>query len=288
MDVVFQIVANSIIAGSLYTLIASGFTLTYSTTKFFNITHGVMTAVGAYTVFFLGKILGMPLLLAIIVGVLFAGLLGWVLNYFIYQPLRKKNASQLSLLVASLGAFTAIQACISLAFSSQFQTISHTAVMQKTFSIVGASVTQIQLIIVASALISFVSLTFFLKKTRFGTAIRAVSDDEEVAKVIGINTDKVIGIAFFIASALAGLAGILIGFDSAIEPTMGLALLMKGVTASIVGGLTSIFGAVVGSFLVSFVENFGIFYTAGEWRDAIVFTLLIIFLMFRPNGIIRT
>lgn len=288
MDIVPQIVANSLIAGSLYTLLSSGFTLAHSTTKFFNITHGVMAALGAYTVFFLGKTLGIPLLPAIILGVLFAGFAGWLLNRFIYRPLRKKKASQLVLLVASLGAFSAIQAGIALAFSSQFQTLTSAVTIQKTFTIAGASITQIQVIIIVSAILSFSSLILFLRRTRFGAAIRAVSDDEEVAKVIGINTDQIIGITFFIASALAGLAGILVGLDNAIEPTMGLALLMKGVTASIIGGLGSLAGAVIGALLVGFVENFGILVTAAEWRDAIVFALLILFLMFRPSGIIRT
>ena len=288
MDIVSQVIMNSIIAGSVYTLVAVGFNLTYGATKFFNITHGVMTAVGAYTVFFLGKLLGFPVWIAIITGVLFAGAVGWLLDRFIYRPLRAKKASQLALLVASLGAFTALQACIALAFTSQFQTVSDSDGPQTVFAIAGASVTQIQIVIILTAIAVTAGLALFLKHTRFGRAVRAVSDDEEVAKVVGINTDRVIGAVFCVASAIAGLAGILVGFDTAIEPTMGLALLLKGVTAAIVGGLAGVGGAALGSFLLGFVENFGVLIIAAEWKDAIAFGLLILFLIFRPGGIIKS
>ena len=117
--------------------------------------------------------------------------------------------------------------------------------------------------------------------------IKAISDDEEVAKIVGINTNKIIGRVFFIGSAIAGLAGILTGFDIGIEPTMGMSLLLKGVIASIIGGVGSVYGGVIGAFLLGFVENFGIWKISGEWKDAIAFSVLILFLLFRPNGILK-
>ena len=119
----------------------------------------------------------------------------------------------------------------------------------------------------------------------FGRAVRAVGDDEDVSKIVGINTDKVIGKVFLIGSAIAGLAGILIGFDTGIEPTMGMSLLLKGVIACIIGGIGNIYGGVLGAFFLGFVENFGIWHISGEWKDAIAFTVLILFLLFRPQGI---
>ena len=132
-----------------------------------------------------------------------------------------------------------------------------------------------------------VGLALLLKYTIFGKAIKAVNDDEEVAKIIGINTNKIIGRVFFIGSAIAGLSGILIGFDTGIEPTMGLGLLLKGVIASIIGGIGNLYGGVIGAFFLGFIENFGIWKISGEWKDAIAFALLIIFLLFRPQGIIK-
>lgn len=287
MNIIPQLVLNSIIAGAIYTLIALGFNLIYGTTKFFNLAHGVMTTVGGYAVFYFAKILGLNVYIAIILGVALAGLIGFGLDKFIYLPLRKRKASNMVFLVASLGAFTAIQATIAILFTSQFQTLSQNTDTQKLFEIFGGVITQTQLIIILSAILIMAGLLLLLYKTQFGKAVRAISDDEEVAQIVGINTDKIISYVFFIGSAVAGLAGILVGFDTGIEPIMGLSLLLKGVVASIVGGVGNIYGGVLGALLLGFVENFGIWKISGEWKDAIAFTLLIVFLLFKPQGIIN-
>ena len=285
MDIIPQLILNSIVAGAIYTLIALGFNLIYDTTKFFNLAHGVMAAIGGYAVFYFAKTLGWSIYSAIIIGVLLAGLLGYGLEKFVYLPLRKRKASSMVLLVASLGAMTALQAIIAILFGSQFRTLSQNVSAQKLFEIFGGVITQTQLIILLSAVLIMVGLVLLLYKTQFGKAVRAISDDEEVARIVGINTNKIIGYVFFVGSAIAGFAGILVGFDTGIEPTMGLSLLLKGVIASIVGGVGNIYGGVLGAFLLGFVENFGIWKIAGEWKDAAAFALLIVFLIFRPRGI---
>ena len=287
MDIIPQLVLNSIIAGSIYALIALGFNLIYGATKFFNLSHGVMAAIGGYTVFYFAKTLGWNLPLSIVVGVLLAGLIGYALDKLVYFPLRKRKASNMVLLVASLGLFTAIQAIIAILFTSQFQTLSQNISGQRIYEILGGVITQTQLTILISALVITVGLVLLLKYTMFGKAIKAVSDDEEVAKIVGINTNKIISYVFFIGSAIAGLGGILVGFDTGIEPTMGFALLLKGVIAAIIGGVGSIYCALIGAFLLGFVENFGIWQISGEWKDAIAFILLILFLIFRPRGIMN-
>ena len=287
-SVIIQLAINSVIVGALYTLIAVGFTLSYGVGKFFNLAHGVMTAIGAYAVFYLTKGLQVNVWLALILALVFVGVVGWLLERFIYAPLRAKKASNLVLLVASLGAFTALQGLLSIIFSSQIQTLSQGRAVQQVFTIFGATITHIQVVTVVVAALVVVSFVVLLRFTLFGKAVRAVSDDEEVSKIVGINTARVIGIVFFIASAVAGLAGILVGFDTAIEPTMGMALLLKGIIAAIVGGIGSVYGAVLGAFLLGFAENFGIWKISGEWKDAIAFGLLIIFLLFRPRGILHT
>ena len=287
MDIVPQLILNSVIAGAIYTLIAIGFNLIYGATKFFNLAHGVMAAVGGYAVFYLSKTLGWNLSIAVVLGIIIAGLIGYATDKFFYLPLRRRKASGLILLVASLGVFTALQAILAIIFSSQFQTLTQGVGTQKTYEIFGGIITQMQLIIFISGMVIMAALGLLLKYTRFGKAIKAISDDEEVARMIGINTNKIIGYVFFIGSAIAGLAGILVGFDTGIEPTMGLSLLLKGVIAAIVGGVGSLYGGVLGAFLLGFVENFGIWQISGEWKDAIAFTLLIVFLIFRPRGIMN-
>ena len=287
MQIISQLIINSIIAGSVYALMALGFNLIYGATKFFNLAHGVMAAIGGYIVFYFGITLGLDIYLSIAIGVLLAGLIGYGSDKLVYLPLRKRKASNMVLLVASLGVFTALQAIIAISFTSQFQVLYRNIAGQRIFNIFGGSITQTQSVILISAIAVFAILVLLLKYTVFGKAVRAISDDEEVAKIVGINTDKIIGRVFFIGSATAGLAGILVGFDTGIEPTMGLPLLLKGVITAIVGGIGNIYGGVLGAFLLGFLENFGIWKISGEWKDAIAFALLILFLLFKPQGIIK-
>jgi branched-chain amino acid transport system permease protein len=285
MDILPQLVLNGIIAGAIYSMVAIGFNLIYGTAKFFDLGYGVLTAVGGYAVFFLSKTLGLDIYLSVVIGVLFSGLVGYAVEKLVYQKLRKKKASNIAYLVAALGVMTALQAIIAIIFSSQFQTFSD-KINSSTFEIMGGVITNVQATILVLSIAIMFGLVILLKFTRFGKAIKAVSDDEEVAKIVGIDTNKIIGRVFFIGSAIAGLAGIMVGFDTGIEPTMGFSLLLKGVIASIIGGIGSIYGAVLGGFFLGFVENFGIWKISGEWKDAIAFAVLIIFLLFRPKGIL--
>ena len=287
MSIVPQLVLNSIIAGSIYTLVALGFALIYNATKFFNLAHGAIAAVGAYVVFFLTQHFGLNMYLAIVVAVLFSGCLGYTLDAFVYQPLRQKKASNMILLVASLGAFSVIQALLAILFTSQFQTLSGLIPDQKIFTLFGGTITETQVAIFLSGIVILAGLALLLKQTKFGQAVLAISDDEEVAKIVGINTDRIIGGVFFLGSAIAGLAGIFVGFDTGMQPTMGLPLLLSGIIGMIVGGIENIYAVVLGCFVLGFVENFGIWKINGEWKGAISFGLLIQFLLFRPGGIIK-
>ncbi|QQG45096.1 MAG: branched-chain amino acid ABC transporter permease [Candidatus Sungiibacteriota bacterium] len=287
MNILPQLILNSVIAGAIYTLVALGFNLSFGAARFFNLAHGTVAVAGGYVVLFLMKWLQVDPVLSVISGVVSAGFIGYGLFQLVYAPLREHKASNLVLLVASLGAFIALQAILAMLFSSQFQTLYQGSLVPTTYAILGGVITQVQLLTLGSAFLITLGLALVLNMTVFGKAVRAVSDDEEVAKIVGINTRKIIGRVFFMASAIAGLGGILIGFDTGLEPTTGLPLLLKGVIASIIGGIGNVYGGVLGAFLLGFVENFGIWKISGEWKDAIAFTLLIIFLIFRPNGIIR-
>ncbi|NCO04891.1 MAG: branched-chain amino acid ABC transporter permease [Candidatus Magasanikbacteria bacterium] len=278
---------NSIIAGAIYFLVVLGFNLIYGATKFFNLAHGIMAAIGGYSVFYFSETLGVSIYVAIILGVAFAGFSGFALDKFIYLPLRRRKASNNVLFVASLGAMTSLQAIIAILFSSKFKMFPQNVTTQKLFTIFGGIITQTQLVILVSAVLVMLGLVILLYKTQFGKAVRAISEDEEMARIIGIDTNKIIGYVFFIGSAIAGFTGILVGFDVGIEPNMGLNLLLKGVIASIVGGIGNIYGGVLGAFLLGFVENLGIWKISGEWKDAISFALLIVFLIFRPRGIMN-
>lgn len=287
MDIIPQLIVNSIIAGAIYTMVALGFNLIYGTAKFFDLGYGALTAVGGYAVFYLYKTLGFNIYISVVIGAVIAGIIGFIIYRLVYSPLRERKSSSMVLLVGSLGAFTALQAIIAILFTSQFQTLTQSAGAGKVFNILGGVITEVQLIILVTGLVIMAVMALVLKYTIFGKAIKAVGDDEEVSKIVGINTRKIIGWVFFIGSSIAGLAGILVGFDTGIEPTMGLSLLLKGVIASIIGGIGNIYGGVLGAFFLGFIENFGIWKISGEWKDAIAFGVLIIFLLFRPQGILK-
>lgn len=287
MDIIPQLIVNSVIAGAIYAMIALGFNLIYGTAKFFDLGYGALTAVGGYSVYYLSKVMGLDPLLSIVLGVLISGLLGTLIYRLVYVPLRARKSSSMVLLVAALGVMTAVQAIVAILFTSQFQTLSRDASNEVVYNIFGGVITHTQVIILACGLIIMFAIGLVFKFTLFGKAVKAVGDDEEVSKIVGINTTKIIGRVFFIGSAIAGLAGILVGYDTGIEPTMGLSLLLKGVIASIIGGIGNVYGGVLGAFLLGFIENFGIWKISGEWKDAIAFGVLIIFLLFRPQGILK-
>lgn len=287
MEILPQLILNSIIAGSIYALLAMSFNLIFGATKFFNFAHGSYGVIAGYAVFYFSKTLGLPVFWAVMMGVAAAGLAGLVFDKLIYLPLRKRKSTSLVKLVASIGLFTVIQAVIAILFTSQFQTLADSTSAQKIYQIGSGVITQTQVVMFASSLAILFALISLLRYTLFGKAINALSDDEEMAKIVGINTNQIISYVFLIGAAIAGWAGILVGFDTGIEPTMGLNLFLKGVIASVIGGMGSIPGAFLGAFLLGFAENFGIWKISGEWKDAIAFGLLIIFLLFRPSGIIK-
>jgi branched-chain amino acid transport system permease protein len=287
MDIWAQILLNSIIAGAIYAMVALGFNLIYSTARFFDLGYGALAAAGGYSVYYFYKILDFNLYVSVLLGIIIAGVLGFLIEKLVYRKLRKSKASNTVLLVASLGVLTVVQAIIAILFSSQFQTLSKNIGNERTFDIFGGIITQTQSVIFGVGLLIMITLALVFKYTFFGKTVKAVSDDEEVSKIVGINSEKIVGIVFFVGSAIAGLAGIFVGFDTGIQPTMGMSLLLKGVIASIIGGIGNIYGGVLGAFFLGLIENLGVWQFSGEWKDAIAFVVLIIFLLFRPQGILR-
>ncbi|MES2134784.1 MAG: branched-chain amino acid ABC transporter permease [Patescibacteria group bacterium] len=286
MDVLIQIILNSVIAGSIYALAAMGFNLIYGVSRSFNLAHGVFASVAVYAVFFLAVQHAILLPIAIALGIFVAVFLGYVLERSIFRPLRAKRASNLVLLIASLGASIVVEALIAIFFSSQFQTLSSVVPSFGAVRIFGGVLTGVQVVMIVSAPLVLALFWLMLSHTRFGKAVRAVSDDEEVAKIVGINTNAIIGVVFMIGAGVMGVAGILTGFDTGLDPRMGFLLLLGAAIASIIGGTGNVYGAFLGAFILGFAENFGVFFVSGEWKYAIAFSVLILFLLFRPQGIL--
>ncbi len=280
-----QILINSLINGSFYALSAMSFNLLLGTVKFFDVSYGARAVVAAYVVFLLYKTFHLPILFSIIGGVLAAVLLGLILEKFIYSPLREKKASNLVLLIASFGAFISLNALLGIFFGSQFQAIS-AGKLSGVFTSSLGSVTYLQVIFIIAVPIIFTSLMFFLKKSSVGRAIRAVGDNEELARISGINTKKVILMVCVLTSILAATVATFDLFDIGIDLTLGLKIILKTIIACIIGGVGSVPGGFLGGYILGGVENIAAWELGGQWQDAVSFLLLIIFLIFRPRGIL--
>jgi branched-chain amino acid transport system permease protein len=192
MEIIPQLVANSIIAGAIYAMIALGWNLIFSTVKFFDLGYGALMAVGGYSTFYFSRFLGVGLLASIMVGVVVAGLCGYLLNRFIYSRLTRRKASTMVLLVASLGVLTALQALIAMIFTSQFQTLSREVGRTRVYDILGGAVTEVQLAIIILSVVVMIGLAIVLRYTRFGRAVRAIGDDREVAEVVASSFSSVL------------------------------------------------------------------------------------------------
>jgi branched-chain amino acid transport system permease protein len=169
-------------------------------------------------------------------------------------------------------------------FGAKVRSIGHVEIA-KGINIFGAIITHLQLVIVFISLLLFVLLFLFMKKTKLGRNMKAVSDNKELASIIGINYKKISDYSFILGSGLAGVAGILIGLEQNLYPTMGTMLMVKGFTGAVIGGVTFVPGAIIGSYLLGLVENLGILYLPSGYKDAIAFALLFIFLLVRPAGL---
>lgn len=218
-------------------------------------------------------------------GVVLSGAIGLLLYRGLYIYIRRGVRSPLVPLVASIGVQLTAIAVISMIFTPD----SH--VLPQSFGTApwqfgGASVKPLHVFFTAMLFLVFLGLLSVLKNTDFGKSVRAIGGDEELAKVVGINTSKVVSATFFVGAAIAGLAGIFVGQDTAIRPEMGILLLVKAFIASVVGGLGNLSGAVLGGILLGLIESYGVWYVASEWKDAIAALVLLLFLRFRTTGIL--
>ena len=245
----------------------------------------VAIVVGVFVAILVANTPSLGLYLSWGVACLLSGTVSLALYRGLYVTMRERANSPLIMLVASLGILLAITAFITIVFRAAPRPLPDTF-GSEPWTIGGANIKGFNVFAIGLAVAGFGVLLFLVKKTAFGKAVRAIGDDEEVAKVVGINTTVVIAVVFFIGAVYAALAGLVSGHDTAIQPRMGLLLLLKGWIASVVGGIGSLYGAIVGGFALGMLEQFGIWDLAGEWRDVISFIVLIVFLSFWPQGLL--
>lgn len=279
-----QLLVNGLIAGAIYALVAAGFSLIYSTCKFIHFAHGATVAVAAYISYLFFSLLGLNFWLAVILTVVVTAGFGWLVNRLVYEELRRRKASNVILLIASIALLFLFESLILLFFGADVKTIGFVKIA-RGLDFLGAIITPLQIVIVIFSVLLFVFLFFFIKKSRIGKAMRAVADNKDMAEIVGISVKKIYAWSFVIGSAVAGAAGVLVGLEQNLEPTMGTNLIIKGFTGAVIGGIGSVPGAILGSFLLGLVENFGIWFLPSGYKDAIAFIILFIFLILMPQGI---
>jgi branched-chain amino acid transport system permease protein len=282
---VWQLLANGVIAGGIYALVALGFSLIYRTVRFFHLAHGAVYTAGGYTAYTLNATLGLPQVVAVAGAALGAAVIGVLMNSLVYRPLRENRSSDLVLLLASFGLFIAVQNALQLIYGAGILVVSVGSVAQ-AITAGPIRITGTQLIIIATTIFLLVGVFLGLNYTGVGRILRGVADDPMVAEAVGIDSERVITWTFAIGSAIAGIAGTLISFETNLEPTMGFTAILKGIVASILGGVGHIGGAVLGGFLLGIVENLAVIEINTAWKDSITFVLLILFLLIRPQGLL--
>ena len=305
-----QLFVNGVTLGSLYALIAIGYSMVYGILKLLNFAHGDVYMIGAFIGYGVLTGLGGPLspdlalapliLLMFLVAMLGGGALGVVIERFAYRPLR--DAPRIAPLITALGVSFFLQNSALLLFGAQFRTYNSFVLgsdnpesfeagplIEPAFTISGVNIQNVQVFVVATTAALMVLLTLVIGRTRIGKAMRATSFDREAASMMGIDTDRVIASTFFIGSLLAGAAGVMFGLlYSQIFHFMGFLAGLKGFTAAVVGGIGSIPGAMLGGLIVGLTESFATGYFGGQWGDVTVFAILIFVLLVRPTGLLGT
>ena len=275
---------SGISLGSIYAIIALGYTMVYGIAKMLNFAHGDVIMIGGYVAFCTNYYLHWPALPSILLAVVVCTLLGIIIERLAYKPLR--NAGSLAVLITAIGVSYFLQNAALLIWSSNPKSFPN-MIGTGSFSIGKAQVTLPSLITIAACIIIMIALTLFTSKTKMGKAMRAVSEDKGAAQLMGINVNATISLTIAIGSGLAAIAGVLLCTSyPQLMPTTGSMPGIKAFTAAVFGGIGSIPGAMLGGILLGLIEIFAKAYISTELSDAIVFAVLIIVLLVKPTGLL--
>ncbi len=282
-NVLIQQIINGVSLGSIYALIALGYTMVYGIIKLINFAHGDIYMVGAYVSFFAVTMANMSIVPALLVSMIVTALLGMLVERLAYAPLR--HAPRISVLITAIGMSFLLEYG-SMYFVSPTPRTFPEVVGNLAYNIGGFVINGQQLLIFAITIILMIILTYVVQKTKVGQAMRAVSFDTETAQLMGINADRIINFTFGIGSALAAAGGVLVGvYYNSIDPLMGIMPGLKAFVAAVFGGIGSIPGAMAGGILLGVIEALVSGFISSTFRDAAAFAILILVLLFRPSGI---
>lgn len=277
---------NGLSLGSVYAIIALGYTMVYGIAKMLNFAHGDVIMVGAYICYFAISKFGLNPIISLIIAIVLSTLIGIVIEKLAYKPLR--NATSLSVLITAIGVSYFLQNGAQLLFGTSSKIFS-TILDNASIGLFNNQlhISYITLITIATCIVIMIALTLFINKTKTGLAMRACSEDKDASRLMGINVNKTISITFAIGSGLAAIAAFLLVCSyPSIYPTLGSMPGIKAFTAAVFGGIGSIPGALLGGLLLGIIEIFAKAYISTQLSDAIVFAVLIIVLLIKPTGLL--
>jgi branched-chain amino acid transport system permease protein len=274
---------NGLTQGSIYALIAIGFVIIFGTMNLVTFAHGEVYMIGAFMGYFALSVWHLPWYVAMAMGMGVAWVLGFFIEKIAFRPLR--GAGHMPPLLITIGLAIILKDLANILFGAENRPVP--SVYGETIRIAGLQVSLLQILILAIAGGLIVVLRFLIQGTKIGRAMRATAQDHEAAYAMGVNINRVFSISFSLASCLGGAAGVLVGiYYNAVYPVMGDTAGLKGFAACIFGGLTSIPGAILGGLIIGVVENLTVQFIASGYRDIVAFIVLVIVLVFRPQGIL--
>jgi len=290
LDYILQQIVNAVSLGSLYALVAVGLSIVFGVLKLTNFAHGDVMMVGAFGVALLAGI-GVPFPVAVICGIAAAAVTGFLIERIAYRPIR--DAPDVARLLTSLAVTYIIENVGILVFTSSPRNFPLPDILNTSWEVSNGAITftSINLLTIALTFVSLLLLGWFITRTTTGLGMRAAAEDMSAAQLVGLNVNRLIVVAFIVASAYAGLAGILWAAQAGVvQPQMGFTPLLKAFVAAIIGGFGSIAGALVGGYILGALEIFIVAFlpsAVSSYRDAIVFAVLIAFLLVRPGGLLQ-
>lgn len=283
MEFIQQLV-NGISLGSIYALIALGYTMVYGIIKLINFAHGDVFMIGAFIGFYAITVLKLSFFPALLISMTACALFGVTIERIAYKPLR--NATRIAALITAIGVSLLIEYGTIYVRGAQPEAYPSTVLPSTEFTFLGATINSQSLLILGVSLGLMILLQFIVHKTKIGKAMRAVSYDTEAARLMGINVDNTISATFAIGSALAGAAGVIFGiYYIKVEPLMGIIPGLKAFVAAVLGGIGIIPGAMAGGLLLGVIEAMVSALGYSLWRDGVAFVVLILILIFRPSGL---
>lgn len=286
MEQFLQQIINGISLGSIYALIALGYTMVYGIIKLINFAHCDVYMIGAYVGYFCMTQFKLGFLESLLIAMAFCIILGVIIERIAYKPLR--NATRIAVLITAIGVSLFLEYGTMFVVKANVRSYPPmTGLLAKTFKLGNIMITMQQFLILAVTIILMLLLQFIVKKTRIGKAMRAVSLDTDAAELMGINVNTTISFTFALGSALAGAAGVLVGvYYNSINPLMGILPGLKAFVAAVFGGIGLIPGAVIGGYFIGGVEVFVSGYGNSMYKDAVVFAILILILIVKPSGLL--